>query len=86
MNYKTIKVRLADFKMIDDVENKSMLFQLWQQGKVSDTRMAEALNLDLEAERKQKIEDSLADLRAQMKLQNETNKLLKEIKISIEQK
>jgi len=75
LNYKTIRVRLADFKMIDDVENKQMLFSLWQAQKVSDTRMAEALNLDLEAERKQRIEDSLADARAQMKLEAAMTKL-----------
>ena len=75
LNYRTIRVRLADFKMIDDVDNKQMLFSLWQAGKVSDTRMAEALNLDLEAERKQRIEDQLADQRAQMKLQVQMDKL-----------
>lgn len=75
LNYKTIRVRLADFKMIDDVENKQMLFSMWQAQKVSDTRMAEALNLDLEAERKQMIEDKLADARAQMKLQTQMDKL-----------
>lgn len=75
LNYKSIKVRLADFKMIDDVENKQMLFSLWQAKKVSDTRMAEALNLDLEAERKQMMEDQLADARMQMKLQVLMDKL-----------
>jgi hypothetical protein len=66
LNWTTIEVKLADFKMIDDVENKQMLAQLWQAGKLDDTTMYESLNLDPERIRKQKIEDALADARAQM--------------------
>ena len=68
LSWDSIPTRLADFKMIDDVENKQMFFQLWQAGKISDTKMGEILGIDWEHERKQKAEDALAETKAQMTL------------------
>lgn len=70
-----VKVRLADFKMTDDLERRQLLLQLWGQGKVSDTTIYELFEVDGEHERKQRHVDTLADLREQLKLEHEGNKL-----------
>ena len=62
-------MRLAEFKMVDDTENKQMYFQLWQAGKISDTKIGEILGIDWEHERKQKMEDQLAEQKSQMATQ-----------------
>lgn len=74
LGWERVGLKLADFKMIDDVENKQMLSQLWQAGKLDDTTMYEALNLDAAQIRKQKLEDALADAKAQAKQEAELNK------------
>lgn len=75
LNWTNIEVKLADFKMVDDIENKQMLAQLWQAGKLDDTTMYETLNLDPDRIRKQKIEDAMADARNDMELQAQLSKL-----------
>lgn len=65
MDWEPIDMRLADFKMIDDIDNKQLKMQLWQQQLISNTTMADMLNVDLDYERKQRREDALADARAQ---------------------
>jgi hypothetical protein len=65
MDWEPINMRLADFKMIDDIDNKQLKMQLWQQQLISNTTMADMLNVDLDYERKQRKEDALADARAQ---------------------
>jgi hypothetical protein len=68
-------MRLADFKLIDDVENKQIYMQLWQSGKISDTKIGEILGIDWEHERKQKLEDALAEQKSQMALEAAQKKL-----------
>jgi hypothetical protein len=68
-------MRLAEFKLVDDVENKQIYFQLWQQGKISDTKIGEIFGIDWEHERKQKAEDALAEMKAQMALEASQKKL-----------
>jgi hypothetical protein len=75
LGWASIPMRLADFKLIDDVENKQIYMQLWQSGKISDTKIGEILGIDWEHERKQKLEDSLAEQKAQMALEAAQKKL-----------
>lgn len=75
LGYRNVVVRLADFKMIDDQDSKSMTFALWQAGTASDTRMHEALNMDYHAEIRQKTEDLLAAERENMRRESEIAKL-----------
>jgi hypothetical protein len=75
LGWASIPTRLAEFKLIDDVENKQLYFQLWQGGKLSDTKMGEILGIDWEHERKQKGEDALAELKAQMQLEAAQKKM-----------
>lgn len=75
LGWSSIPMRLADFKLIDDVENKQIYMQLWQSGKISDTKIGEILGIDWEHERKQKLEDALAEQKAQMALEAAQKKL-----------
>ena len=75
LGWRSIPTRLADFKMVDDVENKQMYFQLWQNGKISDTKIGEILGIDWEHERKQKAEDTLAETKSQMALEAAQKKM-----------
>lgn len=69
LGWSSVKTSLADFKMIDDVENKQLKMQMWQQGQVSHTTMADAIDVDLSHERKQRKQDSLDDARAESETQ-----------------
>ena len=75
LGWASIPMRLADFKLIDDVENKQIYMQLWQSGKISDTKIGEILGIDWAHERKQKLEDALAEQRSQMELEAAQKKL-----------
>ena len=75
LGWESIPTRLAEFKLVDDVENKQIYFQLWQQGKISDTKIGEIFGIDWEHERKQKAEDALAEMKAQMALEASQKKL-----------
>lgn len=75
LGWASIPMRLAEFKLVDDVENKQIYFQLWQQGKISDTKIGEIFGIDWEHERKQKAEDALAEMKAQMALEASQKKL-----------
>lgn len=75
LGWASIPMRLAAFKLIDDVENKQIYFQLWQQGKISDTKIGEIFGIDWEHERKQKMEDVLSEMKSQMQLEAAQKKL-----------
>jgi len=79
MSWDTISMRLADFKMIDDMESKQLKLQLWQSQLISNSTVAELVDVDLDHERKQRREDTLADTRAQQKTQIEVQKLQQSI-------
>ena len=79
MGWSTVAMRLADFKMIDDVENKQFKLQMWQQQLLSNTTIAEMFDVDLDHERRQRKEDALADARAN----NETQVALKKFEQSL---
>lgn len=85
MGWASIKMRLADFKMIDDVENKQLKIQLWQSQLMSNTTMAEMLDLDLDHERKQRREDALADARAEQETQVALQKLQQSLSTQAQQ-
>ncbi len=69
MGWASIKMRLADFKMLDDVENKQLKIQLWQSQLLSNSTLAEMVDIDLDHERRQRREDALADARAEQETQ-----------------
>lgn len=65
LKWKTVPVKLADFKMVDDAENKAFKAQLWQAGIVSNSTMADTADVDLHDERKLRKQDALDDARVQ---------------------
>ena len=75
LGWKSVPTRLADFKLIEDVENKQIYLQLWMQGKISDSRIGEVLGIDWSHEREQMNEDALAATKANMALEVATKKL-----------
>lgn len=66
LGWKSIPSRLADFKLIDDAENKQIYLQLWQAGRLSDSRIGEVLGIDWAHERKQLNEDKLAQMKSDL--------------------
>ena len=58
MNYPKVEVSLIPFKLVDDVQQKQLIIQLWEAGKVSDTTASEFFDLDFEKERKRILKDS----------------------------
>ena len=85
MSWASIRMRLADFKMIDDVENKQLKIQLWQSQLLSNTTMAEMLDVDLDHERKQRREDALADARSEQETSVALQKLQQSISTQAQQ-
>lgn len=75
MGFESIPVRLADFKLIDDIDRKQLLMQLWAQGKVSDKTVAEMFEIDLDKERDRIMEDALAQERSHQKMEAELAKM-----------
>tara|TARA_Y100000034_G_scaffold135350_1_gene206941 strand:- start:7964 stop:9616 length:1653 start_codon:yes stop_codon:yes gene_type:complete len=75
MGWPSLEVRLGDFKMVDDVQQKQLAIQLWQGGVVSKTTLAEAHGIDLDEERARMHEEQLADATLQKEIQKSLSKL-----------
>jgi hypothetical protein len=69
LRWASVPMKLADFKMVDDSENKQLTAQMWAAGKISDSTMADAIDKDLTHERKQRRQDALDDARAETETQ-----------------
>lgn len=72
MGWAPVQMRLADFKMIDDMDNKQLKMN---SGLLSESSLAELLDIDQEHERKQKREDTLANMRAEQQTNLEVQKI-----------
>ena len=68
LSWGEIKVSLGDFKMVDDVQQKQLMMQLWQGAVVSKTKVAETFGIDLAVERERMKEEQLADMRMQQEV------------------
>lgn len=86
LRWTSIKMKLADFKMIDDTENKQLKLQLWSQGQVSNTTIADTVDVDLLHERRQKRQDALDDARNDAETQFEIQKLQSSLSVASRQK
>ena len=60
-----IKIGMTDFKLVDDIQQKQLIGQLFSQNKVSTTTFLKSLDIDAEKEREQMIEDQVADAKMQ---------------------
>lgn len=68
LSWGEIKVSLGDFKMVDDVQQKQLMLQLWQGAVISKTKVAETFGIDLAVERERMKEEQLADMRMQQEV------------------
>lgn len=75
LGWEKIPVKLADFKMIDDTENKQAYFQLWQQQKLDDSKIYEILSLDPEQVRANLKEQAIQQAKDQMETEVALHKL-----------
>lgn len=69
LRWGSVPMKLADFKMVDDEAGKQFKAQLWAQGQVSNTTMADTGDVDLRHERKQRKQDALDDARMEAETQ-----------------
>lgn len=70
-----VEVSLGDFKMVDDIQQKQLVMNLWQSQIVSKTTVAEAHGINLEEEQSRLKEEAVADMRLQVEINNEVEKL-----------
>ena len=79
LKWTSIPVKLQDFKMTDDADVKQFKLQMWAQGKLSDTTMAEAVDVDLHNERKlqkqEKLDQARVDSETQIAIQKQQTSL-----------
>ena len=86
LRWSSVKMKLADFKMIDDDVSKQTKLQLWTQGKASDTTIAELVDMDMVHERKQIQQDAINNARSEAETQFAIQKLQNSLSMSSRQK
>lgn len=70
MGLKPVKVGMVDFKLIDDIQQKQLVGQLFQSQVVSETTFLKSLDIDPVHERKQMVEDALAKAKMQRDIES----------------
>lgn len=78
LNWRPVKARFVPFKLVDDTEQKGLVLQLQQLlgNPISKGTLLETANLDLAKEREKAEQEALDDMRSQMKIQKEQQKLM----------
>lgn len=84
--YQSVPTRMADFKLLDDMEQKQMLFSLWQAGKLDDSRMFESLDIDPKLTRERRKQETIDETRMQMETQAAVQKLQSSLAAQAQQK
>jgi hypothetical protein len=79
LGWERIKVKLGDFRMIDDMQQRQMAMQLWQAGVISKTTLAEMNGIDINEEREKIKTESLSDARNQKQVELEMQALQQDI-------
>jgi hypothetical protein len=76
LRWDPVKVKLTPFKFIDDVQQKSLELQAdAQYGHLSATSVAEMFSRDIKKERKQKLEETLDQIKHDSILEQKANEL-----------
>lgn len=70
-----VEVSLGDFKMVDDVQQKQLVMNLYQSQVVSKTTVAEAHGIDITQEQERLKTEAVADMRLQTDINIEVEKL-----------
>lgn len=85
LGWEKIKVKLGDFRMIDDMAQRQMAMQLWQSGVISKTTLAEMNGIDINEEREKIKNEQLSDARHQKAMQLEMQSLEQDIGMQAKQ-
>jgi len=85
MGLKPVKVGMVDFKLVDDLQQKQLIGQLYQSKAVSKTTFLKSLDIDADDERKAMIEDAIADARMQLDIDSRIKKMQNELAKKVEQ-
>jgi hypothetical protein len=75
LNRKPVGIKFTPFKMLDDEEKHQYVLARNQQGKVSDTTADKLFGIDTQQERRQIMEDQIADERMRQDVAREVKKL-----------
>lgn len=79
LGWTTINYEMTPFKLIDDIQQKSIMLQLAQTGDISKTTLTNVFGYDLDKERKLKDQEIIDDIRHQTEL----NRKIQEMQTSI---
>lgn len=87
MGWAPVQAHFVPFKLVDDTEQKMALMQLHQVlgAPLSKERMLEGYDVDLDKERERTLQEQLDDLKSQMKLQAESQRLMNSASMQAEQ-
>lgn len=78
-------VRMVDFKLVDDIQQKQLLGQLYQSQEISISTLLKSLDINPEQERKQMIEDQVAKAQMQKEVDVRLKRLQNELADQVEQ-
>ena len=79
MGWPELEVKLGDFKMVDDIQQKQLIMQLFGQQVVSKTTVAETHSIDLPEEQERVKNEMITDARMQQEIQFEMEKLQQDL-------
>jgi hypothetical protein len=79
MGWGEIDVDLGSFKMVDDIQQKQLIMQLFQQQLISKTTLAETHGIDLLEEQDKIKNEVISDAKNQAEIQQEMSKLEKQL-------
>jgi len=87
LGWETVDVELTEFKLIDDVQQKTLMMQLNQGGQqiISNTTIAELNDFDLEKERDRRLQEALDEVRFQAELNIKVQKLQTSLAAQVQQ-
>lgn len=74
LSLRKVKIGMVDFKLIDDIQQKQLIGQLYQNKEVSSTTFLKLLDIDAETERDQIAEDTMAKVKVEYETQQKMNK------------
>ena len=79
MNFDKVSVDMVPFKLVDDVQQKQLLLQLWEAGKIADSTVSEFFDIDF-AEERQKLE---SDAMQNAKSAERTQRVMEDIQNNV---
>ena len=79
MSYEKVETEMVPFKLVDDVQQKQLIYQMWAEGKISDTAASEYFDIDFAKER-EKIESDTAQ---NAKSEARTQRILEDIQNNV---